>query len=391
MRRLALVLLPALLPLVAMAETSAPAATASETTLPAITVSTIAAQHLRDTVIATGLISAEQQIQVAPLIEGQPIEALLADVGDKVAAGQVLARLSTSSLTLQKAQFTASLASARAQIAQAEAQVTDATSSAAESQRVAERARTLQKQGTTSQAALDQANAAAISAGSRVAVATQTAEAARAQLALVEAQLANLELQLSRTEVTAPFAGEITARSAQLGAIASASGQPMFTLIRDGALELRADVSETDLARLAPGQPVQITLVGQSQPDSGKIRLVEPVIDTATRLGRVRIDFDDSSVVRAGMYAEATILLREAEVIAVPITAFGTGPQGGFVMRVVDGQAHLTPVQTGTRDHGWIEITQGLAAGDLVVTKAGAFVRDGDHINPIAAAADATN
>lgn len=391
MRRLALALLPALLPLAAMAETSAASVTASETALPAITVSTIAAQHLRDTVIATGLISAEQQIEVAPLIEGQPIEALLADVGDKVAAGQVLARLSTSSLSLQKAQFTASLASARAQIAQAEAQVTDATSSAAESQRVAERARTLQKQGTTSQAALDQANAAAISAGSRVAVATQTAEAARAQLALVEAQLANLELQLSRTEVTAPFAGEITARNAQLGAIASASGQPMFTLIRDGALELRADVSETDLARLAPGQSVQISLVGQQQPVSGKIRLVEPVIDPTTRLGRVRIGFDDSSMVRAGMYAEATILVREADAIAVPITAFGTGPQGGFVMRVVDGQAHQTLVQTGTRDHGWIEITQGLSAGDVVVTKAGAFVRDGDHINPIAAAADATN
>ena len=54
-----------------------------------------------------------------------------------------------------------------------------------------------------------------------------------------------------------------------------------------------------------------------------------------------------------------------------------------------DGVAQLQPVTTGIRDAGWVEITQGLAAGDSVVTKAGAFVRSGDHINPVPSAADA--
>jgi HlyD family secretion protein len=370
------------------AETTAPVA---QTTLPAITVSSVETRHLRDIVLGTGLISPVQQIQVVPLIEGQPIEALLADVGDTVTAGQVLARLSTSTLTLQKAQLTASLASARAQIAQAEAQKLEATSSAAEAQRVSDRTQALRQQGTTSQAAADQAQAAAVSAASRVAVAIQTTESAKAQLALVEAQIANLDLQLARAEVKAPFAGEITARNAQLGAVASAAGQPMFTLIRDGALELRADVAEADLTKLQIGQKVQISLVGAAQPVSGSIRLVEPAIDPTTRLGRVRIGFDDASAIRAGMYAEASILVRETDAAAVPITALGSASGASAVMVVKAGQARSVPVQTGIRDGGWVEITQGLSPGETVVTKAGAFVRDGDHINPIAATAAETN
>ena len=366
-------------------------APSDQTALPAITVSKVQSRELRDIVLASGLISPLQQIQVVPLIEGQPIEALLADVGDTVVEGQVLARLSSSTLTLQKAQLTASIAAARAQIAQAEAQVLDATSSAAEAQRVADRTKALKAQGTASQAAADQATAAAVSASSRIAVATQSAEAAKAQLALVEAQIANVDLQLSRTEVKAPFAGEITARNAQLGAVASAQGQPMFTLIRDNALELRADVAETDLARIQLGQSVEIRLVGATAPVAGGVRLIEPSIDPVTRLGRVRISFEDTSAIRSGMYAEASILLRDATVVSVPITALGRVNGQTQVLSVKDGQARSVVVTTGMRDGGWVEISQGLSEGDTVVTKAGAFVRDGDYINPIAAEAAATN
>ena len=360
--------------------------------LPAITVSVVETRSLRDVVLASGLVAPVEQIQVAPLIEGQPIEALLADVGDKVAAGQVLARLSSSTLDLQKAQLAASLAAAKAQIAQSEAQLLETQSSAAEAQRVSDRTATLRKPGSASQAAADQAQAAAVSANARVAVATQSLEAARAQLALVEAQVANIDLQLSRTEVKAPFAGEITARNAQLGAIASAAGQPMFSLIRDSALELRADVAESDLARLAVGQTVALTLVGQPEPLAGTIRLVEPAIDTATRLGRVRISLADSALVRSGMFAEAAILVRQAEVTAVPVTAVGAANGEATVMLVEAGKVQRRVVKTGIREAGWVEITEGLTLGQTIVTKAGAFVRDGEAINPIpAATAAATN
>lgn len=370
----------------AMAEAAAPATEpAAAQVAPAITVSTVTRRVLRDRVIASGLIAAIENVQVAPLIEGQPIEALLVDVGDVVEAGQVLAVLSKSTLELQKSQLAASLASARATVAQAEAQMLEARSSADEAQRVSQRTSALRQQGTASQAAADTAQSNAISATARVTVAVQSLEAARAQIALVEAQMANIDLQLSRTEVKAPVAGEITARNARVGSIASAAGEPMFTIIRDNALEVLADVAEADVMRLAPGQTAHLRLVGAKTPLKGTLRLVEPTIGAMSRLGRARIAVDDETGVRAGMYVEAEILVAEHDVIAVPVTAVGSGPDGTSVMKVTGSSVQRVAVQTGIRDGGWVEILSGLSADDQVVTKAGAFVRDGDRINPVQA------
>ncbi|MEF3045888.1 efflux RND transporter periplasmic adaptor subunit [Pseudotabrizicola sp. L79] len=353
--------------------------------LPSITITQVVPRLMRDTVIVTGLISPVEMIQVAPLIEGQPIEQLLADVGDRVEEGQVLAVLSKTTLELQKSQFFASLASARATIAQAEAQMLEAKASADEAQRVAERTVKLRQQGSASQAAADTANSNAVAATARVTVATQSLEAARAQLALVEAQLANIELQLNRTEVKAPVAGEITARNAVIGSVASAAGAPMFSIIRDGALELKADVSEVDLLHIAAGQKTEMRLVGTPTRLTGTIRLVEPTIDPATRLGRARIEVDDPSQVRSGMFVDAEVLVAERDTLAVPVTAVGSADEGSTVMKVSDGMVNRVPVTLGIRDKGWVEITSGLEPGDAVVTKAGAFVRDGDRINPVPA------
>lgn len=376
------------MPALAVSAQEGEAPQAAVPSLPAITVSDVTTRLLRDRVVASGLVAPVENVQVAPLIEGQPIETLEADVGDWVKEGQVLARLSKTTLELQRSQFTASIASARATIAQAEAQMLEAKASADEAQRVNERTQALQKQGTASQAAADQASANAIASTARVTVATQSLEAARAQLALAEAQLANVELQLDRTEVKAPVAGEITARNAVIGAVATAAGQPMYQMIRDGALELNVDVAEIDLIRLAPGQKVRMLAVGTPEPLTGTVRLVEPTIDTTTRLGRARITIDDPAQVRSGMFMDAEILVAERETIAVPVSAVGSTVEGATVMKVADGVVSRALVKTGIRDAGWVEIVQGLATGDVVVTKAGSFVRDGDRINPVPAQAE---
>lgn len=377
------VLLGAAAPVAAFAQEAT--VTPAAPVLPAISVSAVTTQLLRDRVIASGLVGAVEQVQVQPLIEGQPIESLEADVGEMVTQGQVLARLSLTTLELQRSQFVASLASAEAQIAQAQAQLLETQSSADEARRVSDRTATLQQQGTASQAAADQALAAAVSAQARVAVAVQTLEAARAQVSLVNAQLANVDLQLQRTAVVAPVAGEIIARNAQVGSIASAAGDPMFIIIRDNALELRADMAERDLLRVLPGQTVVMTAVGSTTPLTGTVRLVEPTIDITTRLGTARITISMPELVRSGMFAEAEIMVAEREALAVPVSAIGSGPDGATAMKVVDGRVSRVVVEIGIRDGMMIEILSGLALGDTIVTKAGAFVRDGDRINPVPA------
>jgi len=313
----------------AIAQETAPApAVAPEAALPAITVSTVAKRLLRDRVIASGLVGPQEEVQINPTVQGQQIAELLVDVGDMVTAGQVIARLSSSTLTLQQTQI---------------------------------------------QAALD----AAKSAGDSAAVALLEPE-----LAKVTEELARAELTLKRTDIKSPVAGEISARNGELGAVAG-GGQPMFTIIRDGALELMADVSESDLLRLAPGQKVEMRLVNAAGPITGVVRLVEPTVNANTRLGRVRISFDDSTQVRAGMFVEASILVTEREALAVPVTALGRYDGQPIVMGIKDGEAQRLPVKTGIREGGWLEVTEGLTEGTVIVTKAGSFVRAGDKINPV--------
>jgi len=360
---------------------------APEIALPAITVTTVGKAVLRDRVIASGLVTPVEVVQVQPLIEGQPIEALLVDVGDTVEKGQPLARLSNTALTLRKGQLEASRAAALASIAQAEAQRVEAVSAADEAVRVRNRAEQLRTQGSGTQALADQAEAQAASALARVTAAEQGARAAEAQRDQVTAQIADIDLQLQRTLVIAPVAGLVTARNAQVGAIASAAGQPMFTLIRDGLLELHADVAERDVLRLAPGQPASLRAAGLAEPLTGKVRMVEPTVDTASRLGRVRIAIDTPERLRAGMFAEAEVLVAEREALAVPVAAMGAAE----VLRVTaGGTVEQAPVTTGIRDGGLIEITSGLFAGEVIVARAGAFVRPGDRINPVPVGTDAT-
>lgn len=352
---------------------------AADTAAPAITVATVTETVLRARVLASGLIAPVEEVQVQPLIEGQPIEVLKAEVGDTVAAGQVLARLSTATLDLQRSELVAARASAVAAVAQAEAQTVEARANADEARRVAERTAALRAQGASSTAAADTADASAASAEARSLAASQSTEAARAQVRLTDAQIANVDLQLSRTEVIAPVAGEVVERNALVGAIASAQTGPMFVLTRDGALELRAEVAEGDLLHLAPGQPA--TLNGALK---GIVRLVEPRIDTQSRLGRVRITLTDATALRSGMFAEAEILTEERSAPAIPLTALGRDEEGAFVMLLDGDTLRRAAVTPGIQDGALIGVD--LAPGARVVARAGAFVREGDRITAIEAA-----
>jgi HlyD family secretion protein len=368
-------------PAVAADAPAAPAETAQ--LLPSIGVVPVVETTLRDRVVATGTVRPTETVLVQPQVEGQATEELFVDVGDRVEKDQVMARLSDSALQLQRSQLVASLAAADAAVAQARAQIAEAEASQAEAIRARDRARTLKDQGNIAQAALDDVESQAVIAEARVNAANQGLASAEAQIGLIHAQIADVDLSISRTEIRAPVAGLVSERNARIGAIASAgSGTAMFTLIRDGALELYADVVESDLLRLEPGQPAQIRVAGVGAPIAGSVRLVEPSVDAGTRLGRVRIHLDDPAAVREGMFGEAEIIVAERAVRAVPVTAVGSD---GSVLRVDEGVVHRVAVTAGIRDGALVEISEGLGAGDLLVARAGAFVREGDRINPVPA------
>lgn len=364
---------------------SLPLPALAEARLPAITVVPVAEARLTDRVHASGLVQPEERVDVQPQIDGQAVEALLAEAGDLVTEGQVLARLSEAALGLQKSQLVASRASAEAAVAQAEASVIEMRATADEADRVADRTADLRARGAATQAALDQATASAVSARARLAATEQGLALARAQLAVIDAQIGDVDLRLARTEVKAPVSGLVIARDGRQGAIASGMGAPMFVIAREGRMELHADVAEADLARLVPGQRVTVRAAGLAEPVEGEVRLVEPTVDTASRLGRVRIALPAIAGLRPGLFAEAEIVVAEADALAVPVTAVA----GGSVLRVgPDGVVDRVAVEAGIRDGGQVAVSGELAAGDLIVARAGAFVRAGERVRPVTA--DAT-
>lgn len=371
----------AISPLAAAAE-DAPADQSTQS-LPSIVVTEATTRNLVDRIVATGTIRATEEVYVQPQVEGLSIRSLNADVGDRIAAETVVAQLNDDALLLQKSQLVATRAKAEASLAQYKVQLEDAKSGAAEAQRQFKRAETLAKSGTLSRASVEQAETAATSATAKVDSTVQAIAIAEADIKVVESQLADIDLKLARTDVKSPVAGLIAARNAKVGAIASGGGQTMFTIIRDGEIELVADVSETDILKIRVGQKAKINLAGGAATLGGSIRLISPVIDPQTRLGAVHIAIDDDEGARAGMYASAEIIIAEAQGVALPLSAITTDKQGTTTRLVTDNVIKQIKIETGIQDGAFIEVKSGLQQGDVVVAKAGAFVRDGDRINPV--------
>ncbi|MCK8782179.1 efflux RND transporter periplasmic adaptor subunit [Rhizobium sp. NTR19] len=378
--------------LVALLATSAtyaqePAAPAqAEIKLPSIVVTETVKKPLVDRVISTGTIKPVEEVYVQPLVEGLSIKGLNADVGDEVQADSVLATLNDDALLLQKSQLEANRAKAEAGVAQYQAQVIEAEANLADATRQRDRTKRLSTSGTSTVSQLEQAEALVEVAQARLNAAKQAVAVGQSDIKVVDAQIADIDLKLQRTGVKTPVAGIVSARTAKIGAIASGQGNPLFTVIKDGEIELVADLSESDIRKIKVGQKAMVTVAGGRNKIEGKVRLVSPTVDPTTRLGAVHVVInDDETGARAGMYASAEIIIAEEEGLALPLSAVTTGREGSTARKVEDNVVKQVKIEIGIQDGGFIQVVSGLEAGDLVVAKAGAFVRDGDKIAPVPA------
>jgi HlyD family secretion protein len=364
-------------------EAAAPAKT--EIKLPSIIVTEAVEKPLVDRVVATGTVRPVEEVYVQPLVEALSIKTLNADVGDEVKSGSVLATLNEDALILEKSQLQANKAKAEAGLAQYKAQVIEAQANVADTTRQRDRLQKLSQSGSGTVSQLEQASAALEVAQARLNAAKQAVNVGESDIKVVDSQIEDIDLRLARTAVKTPVAGVISVRNAKVGAIASGTGNPLFTIIKDGAIELVADLSETDIQKIKAGQKSIVTVAGGKVKIEGKVRLVSPTVDPVTRLGAVHIVIDDESGARAGMYGSAEIVITETNALALPLSAVTTGRTGSTARKVEDNVVKQVKIETGIQDGGFVQVVSGLTAGDLVVAKAGAFVRDGDKIAPVPA------
>jgi RND family efflux transporter MFP subunit len=351
---------------------------------PPMAVGTVVAtrSEIVDTVLVDGTLVAREEVLVGPQIDGLRIVEILADEGDTVADGQVLARLDRSALDVQLAQNDAAIARADAAAAQARSQIAQADAANAEATSGLERSQTLARTGITSREALDQRVAAARGAAARLAAAQDGLAVAEADRRQVAAQRRDVELRLARTEIRAPLAGLVSRRSGRLGAIAGMGADALFRIVAGGEVELEAEIPESHLAALAIGQSARIDLTGGGRV-TGRVRLLPAEVDRTTRLGRMRVALDPAPGLAVGRFARGAIETGRRTAIALPLSAVRFERDGAAVQLVVDGRVRLRAVRLGSIAGGRAEIREGLREGDVAILRAGAFLRDGDAVRPV--------
>jgi RND family efflux transporter MFP subunit len=351
---------------------------------PAVTVSRAEEREIVERAIVTGTLIPREEILVSPEIEGLRITEVLVEEGDAVAQGQVLARLTRDLLETQLSQIEATILRARAGISQAENTIVQAEAAQVEAAQSLERARALMRSGNITEAVLEQRVSVARAAEGRLAAARDALQIAGAELKSAEAQRQEVEVRLGRTEIKAPQAGIVSRKTARIGATASAAGDPLFRIIADGEIELEGEVTETQLVRIHEGATAQVTL-GPERMVEGRVRNVSPEVDRATRLGRVRIALPKDPALRIGAFARGTVELARRSGVAVPTSTVVYGAKGATVQVVDKDRVQARLVRTGLSADGFVQIESGVAAGELVVTRAGSFLRDGDTVHPVLA------
>ena len=320
-----------------------------------VRVVTLQSQSINGALAASGDLVPREEAAVLAEVSGYRVSRVLADAGDNVKAGQTLVALDPALIQGQLLQQEALAAQAEANALQAEEQ--------------AARVKDLDNQGVVSQEAIDQRRF--------------QAKAARATANAQAAMLKDIRTRNAKLSVTAPVAGLVLEKNVRPGDMSAAGGAtPWFRIARDGEIELAAQLSETDLAKLAVGQRAQVTLPSGAVV-AGTIRLISPQVDPQTKLGVVRVHLPVQRDIRAGGFARAVFTDASGVVLAAPETAMRYDADGAAVMTVgADNRVHRALVQTGLRGGGWVQLIKGPPAGTRIIQNAAAFFLDGDLIKP---------
>jgi RND family efflux transporter MFP subunit len=325
-----------------------------------------------------GTVTPLEQTTIFPRVSGY-VREWKVDLGDKVTQGQLLAEIDTP-------ETDADLAQARAQLAQAEAALVQAKAHVEFSKVNAERFQQLGQQNLVSkvdvesnqtQAAVDKANAAA----------------AEAAIGASQATIRRLVDLKSFAHVTAPYAGVITSRTVDRGALVSAGNTtPLFTIAATDPARIFVEVPQS----VAPGvkADVAVTVTAREYPGrafKGTVTRVAGALDPALRTmtTEVRVPNGDGALL-PGMYVQAELALPVPHhVLEIPSTALYNDAQGLRVATIVDGKVHFAAI-TIERDTGpTIQVATGLRGDEKLVKLAVPSLVEGEAVDVQAPAAPA--
>ncbi len=342
-RFLALLVLPAAL--VACGDSAQTGA--SEQATP-VTTTTVATRQVERMERSVGRLRANTAPSVSAETGGR-IQAVHVDTGDGVAPGALLAEIDPEVQRIAVGSSRAELARLRALLENERRRVRRLTG--------------LAEQRSIAQDQLDEAETAVETIGAQI-------EAARARLE-------DAEYNLGRTRILSPVSGHVQARMISVGDYVT-PGMPVFELVSGGALRAFLPLPEHLQADVTIGQPVRLSVPAQPGAEiEAEVADLRPVIGEGSRAIELIVDLDDSQGWRPGGSVTARVILERHEGLVVPPTSVVRRPAGEVVYVADGGRAREHPVRLGLRGDGWVEIVDGIDAGQEVVVDGAGFLTDG--------------
>lgn len=334
-----------------------------------------------------------QAITEAPLLaraDGYVIKRM-ADIGDRVKAGQDLAEIDAPELADQVRQGKASLQQAQAALDQAQANLQQGKTDLDLARVTAERWANLSARGVVSKQENDQYQSQMKSRAAAVEALEKAVVVQRNNVKAAEANVSRLETMLGYRMVKAPFDGVITLRNVDSGALVNAGSTLLFRVAQIGTMRIYVNVPQTLANSVKPGQPAQVSVANlPGRHFQGTIARTANSLDPASRtlLLEVHVANPDGSLF-PGMYAQVDLKsVRVDPPLLISSTALVLLSEGTKVAVVrPDNTVHLQGVSVG-RDYGdRLEITGGLHDGDTVILNPGDSAREGAKVVPVRAGA----
>jgi RND family efflux transporter MFP subunit len=333
-----------------------------------------------------------QQVDVHAKVAGF-IRKIYVDVGDHVKAGQVLAILEVPELSAQVAGAKADIQRYQDAVRRSESEIQRAESTHAAYHAAYSRL----KQASESRPGLiaEQELDDSMAKDKETAAQIESARAARAesqsQLVSARTDLDRLSALESYSRITAPFAGVVTKRYADTGALIQAGtasetqSMPVVQLAEWSRLRLVVPVPESAVSQLSLGSAVQVHVSAMNRDFEGRVARFADALSDETRTMHTEIDVENSDgSLKEGMYAEAKIILKQQnDALTIPIQALARNSTGGTVL-IVDAQERVEErqVKLGAESSDQVEILAGLAENDRVVIGNRGEFRAGEKVRP---------
>lgn len=347
--------------------------------VPTVTVTDAIVGEVEVRIPISGTLVAKELVEINPRISGFAIETILVEIGDKVRAGDVLLKLDRQLLQAELLQAQADVIRAEASLRQAQSQIDVAQASLVQADAALKRNQKLKASGNVATSTIEDSKANSDSARASYQSVVDGLVVATSQLTLSKIKLDLAKLNLSYADIETPVDGVIVARSATLGAIASAGNLPLFSIVENGEIELEAEVVETALVDVQPGNMAEITLSGIGE-KTGKVRLISPSVDPESRLGLIRISLARDPAIRTGIFAKGWVITAVRESVLIPFSSILSTQDGSFAMVVKDNTVEKRAIIAGVLYGNSREVLEGIKEGEQVLIRPGNFYRGGDKV-----------